>query len=462
MKTTKNHHRPFLLWPIIVCVLGASLLAGCTSTPRDRLMPQLADAESKKTAVVSILGDVFHASYIGASIFSKRLYYSDIPKWGVDEYAEAVVSELIRRNDQYQISALNPKREAFAKVYKEVSRWEPEADNYDLKKIAPMLAAMHEKYGIEVLVLVLNHKAKDPTDKGSKLILSGYGLYHNNWLGAHTFAHLLARLLVVDTQSASLMDEQVLYDFAQVDNKLWHNGLAKTPPKQRAVLEQEVKALLKRNLHKGLVETGLASPAELRVAQKEPLNKSIQDLPEGGKTKTKFPFPAQRQCPAGIAFGGTSLCRKEGLIDQTFQREVLAGGAYRAAVKDLYQIFNMRGLLASYTRAFVDNKLAYNTDSEIYADVYRRWMKTYFKQAQVVSVLHETYQSQAYTLAELKSIAVLAKNKRTRREINKQGLVQAPARQVWKRLARPARLDGLLRAVQKRRELIRREAARVL
>ena len=50
----------------------------------------------------------------------------------------------------------------------------------------------------------------------------------------------------------------------------------------------------------------------------EPLNKSIQDLPEGGKTKTKFPFPAQRQYPAGIAFGGTSLCRKEGLTHQTF------------------------------------------------------------------------------------------------------------------------------------------------
>ena len=49
------------------------------------------------------------------------------------------------------------------------------------------------------------------------------------------------------------------------------------------------------------------------LSLKEPLSKSIQDLPEGGKTETSFPFPAQRQRPAGIAFGGTSLCRKEGL-----------------------------------------------------------------------------------------------------------------------------------------------------
>ena len=50
-----------------------------------------------------------------------------------------------------------------------------------------------------------------------------------------------------------------------------------------------------------------------QLGLREPLNKSIQDLPEGGKTKTKFPFPAQRQRPADVAFGDTSLCRKEGL-----------------------------------------------------------------------------------------------------------------------------------------------------
>ena len=33
----------------------------------------------------------------------------------------------------------------------------------------------------------------------------------------------------------------------------------------------------------------------------------------GRKTKTKFPFPAQRRRLTGIVFGGTSLCRKEGL-----------------------------------------------------------------------------------------------------------------------------------------------------
>ena len=56
----------------------------------------------------------------------------------------------------------------------------------------------------------------------------------------------------------------------------------------------------------------------MRAFLMEPLNKSIQDLPEGGKTKTKFPFPAQRQCPAGIAFGGTSLCRIRKLFNQSF------------------------------------------------------------------------------------------------------------------------------------------------
>ena len=53
----------------------------------------------------------------------------------------------------------------------------------------------------------------------------------------------------------------------------------------------------------------------------KPLNKSIQDLPEGGKTKTKFPFPAQRQRPADVAFGDTSLCRKQGLNNQTLLME---------------------------------------------------------------------------------------------------------------------------------------------
>ena len=43
-------------------------------------------------------------------------------------------------------------------------------------------------------------------------------------------------------------------------------------------------------------EMGLIRPGEIFIRTlKKPLNNSVQDLPEGGKTKTKFPFPAQRQ-----------------------------------------------------------------------------------------------------------------------------------------------------------------------
>lgn len=408
MEIIKNRSNAFLFLPAMVFAM--SWVVGCAPPTGDQLLAEPSSAESKKVAVVSLLGDVFHASYIGASIFSKQRYYSNIPQWGVDEYAEDIVAGLIRRTDQHQLVSFNPKRESFTRVYKQPSHWRPQARNYEVQKIAPALTALHEKYGVDTLLLVLHNEIKDPTNKGSHLRLSGYGLYHNDWLGAHTFTHLFARLLVVDARNASVIATADLSDFTQVDNQLWHQGLGQTPPEDRERLKQDIRVLLKSNLMTALVETGFASPDELRTAKKE----------------------------------------------------VLAGSAYSEAVEDLYSIFNMQRLFASYTQMFVDNKLTYNTGSELYADVYRRWLQTYFRQAQVVAVLHKLYQAQAYTLDELQSIAVLAKNKRTRKGINEEQVIQSVARQAWGQLATPSNLNGLLRAVQKRRTLIRQEARRSL
>ena len=53
------------------------------------------------------------------------------------------------------------------------------------------------------------------------------------------------------------------------------------------------------------------------VSVEEPLNKSIQRA-SGRKNESKFPFPAQKQCPQSIAFGGASLCRLRKLFNQSF------------------------------------------------------------------------------------------------------------------------------------------------
>ena len=267
---------------------------------------------------------------------------------------------------------------------------------------------LRKKYNVDTVLLVLNNEVKDPTNKESNLNLASYGLYHNDWLGTSTFIHLFARLLLVDTRSAQVVDEAALSEFAKVDNNLWHEGLAQASAKDRQTIKQETKAIIKSGVLHGLLETNLVS------------RDSLQESKE----------------------------------------EMAAGGAYREAVGELYKIFGMGRLFTSYARGYVDQQLNHNSGSEIYADIYRRWVRAYFGRMQVVPVLHEIYQSRNYALDELQSFVVLAKNSRTRQGINQRQLIQPAARQAWEQLAASARLDSLVRAVERRRNLIRREVNR--
>ena len=160
------------------------------------------DSASGNVAVISLLGDTFHSSHIGASIFSKRRYHTNVPSWEMDEYVESLVAERIQSDRKYRVISFNPRRETFRKIYKASSRWDHDARNYDTQQIASPLALLHSRHKVDIVLFVLSDEVKDPTNKEANISLAGYGLYHNEWLGISSFIHLFARLLVVDARNA--------------------------------------------------------------------------------------------------------------------------------------------------------------------------------------------------------------------------------------------------------------------
>jgi hypothetical protein len=61
----------------------------------------------KRVAVLSRLGDTFHASWVGITVFNNKFFDVPVPEWGIDPYVEQTVHDDLAALSQFSAEPLD-------------------------------------------------------------------------------------------------------------------------------------------------------------------------------------------------------------------------------------------------------------------------------------------------------------------------------------------------------------------
>lgn len=87
---------------LALCLAGSTAQAGLFDhkiDPKDL-------AGIKRVAVLSRLGDIFHASWVGGIVFQNRFFEAPVPEWGTDSYAVQAVHDDLAALSQFSADPL--------------------------------------------------------------------------------------------------------------------------------------------------------------------------------------------------------------------------------------------------------------------------------------------------------------------------------------------------------------------
>jgi hypothetical protein len=77
-------------------------LSGCAALDLKRPINDDDKAKLKKVGVISLLGDTFHGSSVGTTVFNNTYFTAQVPEWDVDGFAATHALAILRENDRFQ------------------------------------------------------------------------------------------------------------------------------------------------------------------------------------------------------------------------------------------------------------------------------------------------------------------------------------------------------------------------
>ena len=388
-----------------------------------------------RVAVVSLLGDVFPATYIGATAMSKRTWRTRVAPWRLDDYARGVAAAAIEREDAFDYVDFRPNRKAFLRLYTDEFRLLDDS-HYDVDNVAGLVRALRAKYGVDTLVLIIADRVSDPIEETS-LTFGGYGLYRNDFIGDRSYLYSFFKVLVIDTGTLAERARATAAAYTKIDGRYWGAGLNKLSRTARRALRDTTESLLARHVPAALADAGLIA----RTSVAAPAGGA--GLPPEGEVE-EIEFEVSYVAP-GEADADVGAARR------------VAGG-YGAAARRAFIILDGRRAFYEYTLEHVKKRLLRRGENAVlYRDVCRAWVADNFRWPVVGRRVIAMYRRLGFSAPELAEIADFGASS-AGAKLLKNARFSNEQRKIWRAVATAPRLKRLAAAVAVRRDLIRREA----
>ena len=393
-----------------------------------------------RIAVVSLLGDVFPATYIGATAMSKRTYRTRVAPWRLDDHVRGVAAAAISRQDKFDYVDFRPNRKAFMNVYTDEFRLLDDR-HYDLDNIAGLVRALRAKRKVDTLVLIIADRVSDPIE-GASLTFSGYGLYRNDFIGDRSYVYGFLKVLVVDTGTLTEKARATAAAYVRVDKRYWGAGLSKLSRTSRRAVRDRTEGLLAKHVPLALADAGLIARADVAFAAER------DGLPPEGEIE-ELEFEVSLVAPG-----------EQGADDEAVSRAAprhVAGG-YEAAARRLFITLDARRVFYEYALEHVkEHVLRRGESAMLYRDVCRDWVASHFRWPAVRKRVMAMYRRLGYSALDLAEIAEFG-NSAAGAKFLRNTRFSGGQRKIWRAVATAPRLQKLAAAVAARRQLIRREA----
>lgn len=91
---------------IALTIVATLLLNGCAAIGMRRDIPQTERMSIRTIGVVSVLGNEFHSTYIGTTIFGNKSHSMNVNAWNIDEHAISVAIKVLDSMGPYQAQSL--------------------------------------------------------------------------------------------------------------------------------------------------------------------------------------------------------------------------------------------------------------------------------------------------------------------------------------------------------------------
>ncbi len=403
-----------------------------------------ASAAGGRVAVVSLLGDVFPATYIGATAMSKRTYRTRVAPWRLDDYARAVAAAAIKREDEFDYVDFRPNRKAFMRLYSDEFRLLDDG-HYDVDNVAGLVRALRAKYGVDTLVLIIADRVSDPIEETS-LTFGGYGLYRNDFIGDRSYLYGFFKVLVIDTDTLAERARGTAAAYTRIAKRYWGAGLNKLSRAARRTVRDTTESLLAKHVPLALADAGLI----VRTSVAAPMDED--GLPSGGEIE-ELEFEASRVAPGEA---GADVEADSDANAGTARRRV--AGGYGAAARRLFIASDARRAFYEYTLEHVKNRLLHRGESAApYRDVCRAWVAEHFRWPAVGKRVIAMYRRTGFSARDLAEIADFGASA-AGAKLLKNVRFSDEQRKIWRAVATAPRLKRLAAAVAARRDLIRRQA----
>lgn len=198
---------------LITALLSLALLAGCSGAAR---LPADKLARARTVGAISLLGDEMNVVQVGTTTFGNSNKKQRVAP-GIDRLAvERIKTDLGKT--LLSFVDVDYKYSDFVPIYRAASRL-PYAD-YDLRYAQPALAAVKDKYSIELLILIA--RARREADANNNY-LTGYGIFSRAFFGMETStrAGLAADIAVVDMSDFKILSVASITRWSDLDRTMW-------------------------------------------------------------------------------------------------------------------------------------------------------------------------------------------------------------------------------------------------
>ena len=209
----------------------------------------------RKVGVISAIGDSFHVSKVGFTVFGNSGYTFPISAWGLDAIVAQQVTDAIKNRFAVKPIAADP------------SPIEQTKDGEDLGTFVRSLPAGN---AVDAYVVVYKFRCSEQC-AGTPFALSGLGLAHHDGLFGHQDNLLYAfyGVAVVDAKNGKTIDYGtgnlgggvlgLNMPYAEADASVWAEALDALQPSQKETLKAEMIGLIQQSLSNALTNAKLTA-----------------------------------------------------------------------------------------------------------------------------------------------------------------------------------------------------------
>jgi hypothetical protein len=228
---------------LALCLAGSAAQAGLFDhkiDPKDL-------AGIKRVAVLSRLGDIFHASWVGGIVFQNKFFEVPVPEWGTDSYAEQAVHDDLAALSQFSAEPLDVTRLDLATLYHKKG-----AVTHSEEVVAAMLEQAR-KQGADALLIVDLARWEETHPFHS----FGFGVFRRGDLPGCVYTSFLVTLFRVDTGKRVGGVSQPPCVTSTADSFQTKDAWEQYTPEEKAAFESTVKQKIRETLAIDLAQLGL-------------------------------------------------------------------------------------------------------------------------------------------------------------------------------------------------------------